>query len=687
MSDHVIVLPHSLWGRQAEIGEWPDFAALQPEVFDAAFTAALSAHRAEIDAIAASAEPASFANTIAAMERAGRALSRVASVFYTLAGAHTDAALQALERTLSPKLSRHGSSIVLDAGLFARISDVYARRDAVAVAEELTAEDLRLLERVHQDFVRGGAKLEGEARARLAEIDARLSELGTAFSQNILADERNYVLPLGPEDLGGLPGFVRSAMAEAARERGLSGHALTLSRSIVVPFLTFSDRRDLRETAFKAWIARGENPGETDNRGLIGEILALRAEKAALLGFASFAAYKLDDAMAKTPSAVRALLEQVWDKARARALVDAAALRAVATAEGDNAPLEPFDWRYYSEKRRQAEFDFDEAALKPYFQLDHMIEAAFDVAARLFGLSFERLAEAPAWHPDVPVWRVRNADGVEIGHFLGDYFARESKRSGAWMSALRGQHKLDGGQTPIIYNVMNFAKPAEGEPALLSVDDAKTLFHEFGHALHGLLSDVTWPTLSGTSVARDFVELPSQLYEHWLTVPAVLERHARHVETGEPLPQALIDKMRAAENLDEGFRTVEYTASALVDLALHESGTAPADPLAREAEILQQLGMPREIVMRHRAPHFAHIFSGDGYSAGYYSYMWSEVLDADAFEAFTETGDAFDKATAEKLRRHVYSAGDTQDPAVLYTAFRGRMPTTEALLRKRGFAA
>ncbi|WP_224008117.1 M3 family metallopeptidase [Aureimonas sp. SA4125] len=682
-----MVLSHSLWHSTTSVGDWPDFEKLNPEVFDASFTAAMAAHRAEIAAVAGNAEPATFANTIAAMERAGRLLSKAASLFFTLAGAHTDAALQALERRLSPILSRHSSAIMLDAALFARIDDVFQRRAAIAVSEELSPEDLRLLERVHQDFVRGGARLEGEARLRLAEIDARLSELGTAFSQNILADERNFVLPLGDEDLGGLPGFVRSAMAEAARERGLSGHALTLSRSIVVPFLAFSERRDLREAAFKAWIARGENAGPTDNRGLIAEILSLRAEKAALLGFPSFAAYKLDDAMAKTPSSVRSLLEEVWGKARDRALGDAAALQALSAGDGGNAPLEPWDWRFYAEKRRQAEFDFDESALKPYFQLDRMIEAAFDVSSRLFGLSFERLSEAPTWHRDVRVWRVRNADGAEIGHFLGDYFARESKRSGAWMSALRGQHKLDGGQTPIIYNVMNFAKPADGEPALLSVDDAKTLFHEFGHALHGLLSDVTWPSLSGTSVARDFVELPSQLYEHWLTVPEVLERHALHVETGEPLPQALIDKMRAAENLDEGFRTVEYTASALVDLALHESGTAPADPLAREAEILAGLGMPREIVMRHRAPHFAHIFSGDGYSAGYYSYMWSEVLDADAFEAFTETGDAFDKATAEKLRRHVYSAGDSQDPAVLYTAFRGRMPTTEALLRKRGFAA
>ena len=663
----------------------PDFARIGPGLFAPAFDAAMAEHRAEIDAIAGQGEEPSFDNTIAAMERAGRALSRVAAVFFTLAGADTNEALEAIEREVSPKLSRHASAIALDAGLFARIDRLFEARESAA----LSPEDLRLLERVHTDFGRGGARLGGAARERLAEIDARLSELGTAFGQNVLADERDFVLPLGEDDLAGLPGFVRSAMAQSALERGIGAgrYALTLSRSIVVPFLSFSDRRDLRETAFRAWIARGEKPGPTDNRAIVAEILALRAEKATLLGYASFADYKLDDAMAKTPGAVRTLLEAVWTRARERAAADAEALQALSAAAGGNARLEPWDWRYYAEKRRQAEFDFDEAAVKPYFQLERMIEAAFDVASRLFGLSFERLAEAVGWTADVRVWRVRDRNGAEFGLFLGDYFARPSKRSGAWMSSLRRQQKLDGGQRPVIYNVMNFARPADGEPALLSIDDARTLFHEFGHALHGLLSDVTWPSLSGTSVARDFVELPSQLFEHWLEVPEILERHALHVATGAPLPQALAAKMAAARTFGAGFETVEYTSSALVDLALHEAAEAPADPLAREREILAGLGMPRAIVMRHRSPHFAHIFSGDGYSAGYYSYMWSEVLDADAFEAFTETGDPFDPATAARLLRHVYSAGDTADPAALYIAFRGRLPTPDALLRKRGFAA
>ncbi|KAB0681229.1 M3 family metallopeptidase [Aureimonas leprariae] len=660
----------------------PAFDGLDRASFGPAFDAAMAAHRAEIDAIADAPEPPTFANTIAAMERAGEAIERTASSFYALAGADTDDTIQAIEREVAPKLSRHSSAIALNAKLFARIDAVFSRKD------DLTGEDRRLVERVHIGFVRGGAKLEGEARERLAAVNARLSELGTAFSQNVLADEKSFVLPLTADDLAGLPDFVVSGMREAARERGIDGYALTLSRSIVVPFLTFSDRRDLREAAFKAWIARGENEGPTDNRQIIKETLELRAEKARLLGYDTYAAYKLDDTMAKTPSAVRALLTEVWEQAVTRAGRDATALAGIVATGGANEPLEPWDWRYYAEKRRRAEFAIDEAALKPYFQLERMIEAAFDVASRLFGLSFERLPDAKAWRPEVRVWRVRNRDGREVGLFLGDYFARSSKRSGAWMSALRDQHKLEGShQTPIIYNVMNFAKPAEGQPALLSMDDARTLFHEFGHALHGLLSDVTWPRLSGTSVSRDFVELPSQLFEHWLTVPDILQRHALHAETGEPLPPDLAAKLERARTFDAGFDAVEYTASALVDLALHESGEAPADPAAREAEILAELKLPREIVMRHRSPHFAHIFAGEGYSAGYYSYMWSEVLDADAFDAFTETGDPFDPKTAALLLANVYAAGGTKDPAELYQAFRGRMPTSAALLRKRGFAA
>ncbi len=661
----------------------PDFYALNAQDFRSGFDAAMNVHRAEIRTIADSEEAPSFANTIGALERAGADLERVASVFFALAGAHTNDELQALEREVSPKLSRHGSAISLDPQLFARIDALFASKDTLG----LGAEEARLLERTHAGFVRRGARLQGADRERLTDINARLSELGTAFSQNVLADEKSFALPVEAADLAGLPDFLLASMAQAAEERGATGHVVTLSRSVVVPFLTYCPNRALREQAFAAWTRRGESVGATDNRAIIEETLALRAQKAKLLGFPSFAAYKLDDTMAKTPDAVRALLSTVWERAVERARADAVKLQALAQDEGENGPIEPHDWRYYAEKRRRAEFDVDEGAVKSYFALDAMVEASFDVANRLFGLSFEPLPEARAWHPDARVWRVLAPDGTQKGLFIGDYFARSSKRSGAWMSALRSQHKLGRGQTPIIYNVCNFAKPAKGSPALLSMDDARTLFHEFGHALHGLMSDVTWPSLSGTAVARDFVELPSQLYEHWLGTRQVLARHARHVTTGEPLPEELAARLEAARTFDTGFDTVEYTSSALVDLGLHESGEAPADPMAREAEILAEIGMPREIVMRHRSPHFAHVFSGDGYSAGYYSYMWSEVLDADAFEAFEEQGDPFHADTAERLGRFIYSAGNSRDPAELYTAFRGRMPAPDALMRKRGLTA
>ncbi|WP_246722927.1 M3 family metallopeptidase [Aureimonas sp. OT7] len=681
--------PHDLSPFDASVFDFdgpaglPDFSKLTADRFEPAFEEAMASHAAEISAIANADAPPSFDNTVAAMERAGALLRRVSATFHALAGANTDDALQAVERAVSPRLSRHSSAISLNEALFARVDALYEARHTLG----LDAESLRLLERMHLGFVRSGARLVGRDRDALAEINARLSELGTAFSQNVLADEKSYALPVPGAALEGLPGWLVAAMAEAAQARGMAGHVVTLSRSLIVPFLTYCRDRALRETAFAAWTARGEHDGPHDNRPIMAETLRLRAEKARLLGYDSFAAFKLDDSMAKTPDAVRTLLTSVWDKARVRAAADAEALAALAVAEGDNAALAPFDWRYYAEKRRQAEFSFDEGALKPYFQLDRMIEASFDVANLLFGLTFERIENARAWHPDARVWQVLRADGSTVGIFIGDYFARSSKRSGAWMSALRGQDKLDGGHTPIIYNICNFAKPAKGQPALLSMDDARTLFHEFGHALHGLLSDVTWPSLSGTSVSRDFVELPSQLYEHWLGVPEILERHARHVETGEALPAELVRRMEETRNFDAGFDTVEFTASALVDLALHEMGQAPDDPIAAEAEVLARIGMPDAIVMRHRSPHFAHVFSGDGYASGYYSYMWSEVLDADAFEAFTETGDPFDPAMAQSLLRNIYSAGNSRPADVLYQAFRGRMPDAGALMRKRGLAA
>ena len=487
--------------------------------------------------------------------------------------------------------------------------------------------------------------------------------------------------------VAGLPEFLTSAMAQSAEARGEKGRfAITLSRSIYEPFTTFSDRRDLREIAFRAFISRGENGGATDNREVVASTLRLRAEKAKLLGYENYAALKLDLTMAKTPAAVFDLLNPVWERAREKAAEDQVELQGLASEAGQNHPIAGWDWRFYQEKLRVRKYAFDEAELKPYLQLERIIAACFDVATRLFGVRFAEKPGIATWHPDARVFEVLNPDGSRLGTFLADYFARPSKRSGAWMSELASAYSLGGGQRPVIYNIMNFAKPSPGQPALLSLDEAKTLFHEFGHALHGMLSTVTWPSISGTSVSRDFVELPSQLYEHWLTVPAIIEKHALHYETGKPMPKALIDKMLAARNFGAGFATVEFASSALVDMAYHSRSDAPAEPLAFEAETLEKLGAPEAIPMRHRTPHFGHVFAGEGYSAGYYSYMWSEVLDADAFNAFEETGDAFDPALAARLKENIYAAGGSKDPEELYIAFRGKMPTPDAMMAKRGLA-
>ncbi len=658
----------------AEFG-LPPFAQITDADFAPAFDAGLAEARARIAEIAADPAPPTFSNTIAALELAEATLDRVAGVFYNLAGADSTDAREALQRELAPKMSAFSSEVTMNRPLFARIEDLWQRRETLG----LTPEESRVLELYRRMFIRAGAQLQGEAAARMSAVKERLAVLSTRFSQNVLADERGWWMPLAEADLEGLPDFVIASARAAAEERGQPGHVLTLNRSLIVPFLQFSPRRDLRETAFAAWAARGASGGETDNRPVAAEILALREERARLLGYDSFAAYKLEPEMARTPAAVRDLLMQVWAPARARAEADAAILEAMMHEDGINGALEPWDWRYYSERRRRAEHDLDEAALKPYLSLDAMIGAQFDVANRLFGLEFRPLLDAPLYHPDARAWEVTR-NGRHMAVFIGDYFARASKRSGAWCSAFRSQRRLGADVRPVVVNVCNFAR---GEPALLSYDDARTLFHEFGHALHQMLSDVTHPLISGTSVARDFVELPSQLYEHWLEVPEVLEKHARHWQTGVPMPQDMLARLLAAGTYDQGFATVEYIASALVDLAFHE-GAAPADPMAMQARVLAEIGLPHAIPMRHATPHFTHVFSGDGYSAGYYSYMWSEVMDADAFAAFEEAGDAFDPDTAEKLERFILSAGGSQEAEALYTAFRGRLPGVEALLKGRG---
>jgi peptidyl-dipeptidase Dcp len=663
----------------------PPFANLKIADVAPAFDSALKQHRAEIDAIADATTAPDFANTIDALELSGHGLDQVSSVFWNLAGTDSTDEIRALERQLTPVLSAHSTATTNNRLLFDRIHTLHEQRDRLG----LSPEQLRVLEKKHLGFVRRGAALEGAPKQRMGEILERLAVLGTEFRQNLLADESAYQLILESDaDLGGLPDFLRAAAAQAATERGLAGkHVITLSRSLIEPFLTFSSRRDLRERAFKAWIARGENGGATDNRALVAEMLALRQERARLLGFASFADYKLDDTMAKSPKAVAELLERVWQPAVARARTERDKLAAMAAEHGVKSAIEPWDWRYWAEKVRVAEFDLDEASLKPYLPLDAMIEAAFHTAHRLFGLNFAERHDVPVYHPEVRAFAVSDARGRPVGLFYADYFARASKRSGAWMTAFRSQEKLRSDIRPIIVNVMNFAKGAPGEPALLSFDDARTLFHEFGHGLHGLLSDVTYPSIAGTAVARDFVELPSQLFEHWLETPEILSRFARHYRTGEPMPAAMMEKVKASRTFNQGFATIEYLSSALVDMAFHSEDLAGRDPIAFEADVLAKIGMPREIVMRHRTPQFAHIFSGDGYSAGYYSYLWSEVLDADAFAAFSETGDVFDPAVAARLKDHVYAAGGREQPDAAYIGFRGKLPSVEGLLKKRGLAA
>jgi peptidyl-dipeptidase Dcp len=665
----------------------PPFDRIKPEHFPPAFAHAFAAHAAEVAAIAADPSEPTFANTIVALERGGDALTRVGSVFHVLAGAHTNDAILEIERDLAPQEAKHWNRILMDENLFRRIDALQRRKDQLG----LTAEEGRVLDRYHVMFTRAGAALDAAAKARLAEINERLATLGTSFAQNVLADEQGYTLVLeGEDDLAGLPDFVRAAARAAAEERGLADkHVITTSRSSADPFLQFSARRDLREKIFRAWVARGDGGGATDNKAIIAEMVVLRAERARLLGYPTFAHYRLDDAMAKTPEAVRALLDRVWAPARQHAMEDRDALQSLVQAEGGNFALAPWDWRYYAEKLRKARCDIDEATVKPYFLLERIIEAAFYTANRLFGLTFERRDGIPVWHQDVRVWEVRDAAGRHRGLFFGDYFARASKHSGAWMTTLRDQEKLKGDIRPLVVNVMNFSKAGAGEPTLLSFEDAKTLFHEFGHALHALLSDVTYPMVSGTGVLTDWVELPSQLYEHWLEHPDILRRFALHHRSGEPMPPDLLQRLVAARTFNQGCATVEYVASALIDLDLHLARPAADESFdinTFEQSALARIGMPAEIVMRHRPTHFQHVFAGSGYAAAYYSYMWSEVLDADAFSAFEETGDIFDPGTAKKLHDHVYSAGGTRDPAELYTAFRGRLPTPEGLLKRRGLS-
>jgi peptidyl-dipeptidase Dcp len=661
----------------------PPFDAIETGHFAPAFKEALAQHAGEIAQIAGNSEAPSFDNTIAALELAGRPLRRVDMVFSQLAGANTNAELQAVERDMAPVVTRHWNDIFLNAKLFARIDRLHRERDRLG----LDAEQRRVLERYHLDFVRAGAQLTNAQRARYAEISERLAVLATEFAQNVLGDENEVVFALTEAEVDGLPSDAKAAAAELARDRKLNApYAASTSRSSVEPVLRHANDRSVREKIWRAFVSRGRNGNAHDNRKIIAEIVALRTELAGLLGYPTYADYKLADTMAKTPGAAQTLLERVWVRGRARAEADAQALQGLMDAEGASASLEPWDWRYYAEKLRLARYDFDESAIKPYLELDRVIDAAFYTAGRLFGVSFTPRPDIVGYHPDVRVWTVERG-GKTIGLFYGDYFARPGKRSGAWMTSFRDQQKLGGEVLPIIVNTCNFNKPPEGEPALLSRDEARTVFHEFGHGLHGLLSDVTYPRLSGTSTVRDFVELPSQLYEHWLEAAPVLAR-LTHYRTGAPIPEELLARMQAARTADTGFETVEMLSSALLDMAYHTRPAGePIDADSIERETLERIGMPPQIALRHASPHFLHIFSGDGYSAGYYSYLWSEVLDADGFTAFDEAGDPFDPPTAQRLYTYVYSAGGMRDFAEAYRLFRGRDPDIAGLLKQRGLDA
>lgn len=675
------------------VAEWtgpyggiPPFDKIRVGDFEPALEAGMKKHLEEIDKIASSPEPASFKNTIAAMERAGKMLDRVQRIYSIWSGNMSTPEFQAVQREMAPKLAAFSDKIIQNEALFKKIEAVYNSPHK----SQMTAEQQRLVWLHYTNFVRSGAKLDRKQKDRLSEINQELAGLFTKFSQNVLADETGQMLVLDHEnDLAGLTFSVKNAAAEQAREKNLSGKwVIANTRSSVDPFLTYSGKRALREKAWKMFINRGDNGDELDNNGIITEILQLRAERAQLLGYPTHAHWRLENTMAKTPGKAMELLEAVWGPAVARVREEVADMQALADKERAGITIAPWDYRYYAEKVRKARYDLDQNQVKPYMQLDKLREGMFWVAGELFNFNFSPVDDVPVYHPDVKVWEVKDkTSGKHVGLWYFDPYARDGKRSGAWMNAYRVQQRMDEAVTTIVSNNSNFVKGKPGEPVLISWDDATTLFHEFGHALHGLSSNVTYPSLAGTAVVRDYVEFPSQLLEHWLATPEVLQRFALHYETGEPIPRELVDRIERAATFNQGFSTTEYLASALIDMKLHLSKEKEIDPDKFEKEALAELGMPKELVMRHRTPHFSHIFSGDSYSAGYYSYLWSDVLTADAYDAFREAGGPFDEAVGARLRKNIFSAGNTVDPAEAYRAFRGKDPSIEPLMKKRGFPA
>lgn len=667
-------------------GGVPPFAKVKVELFAPAISAGMDEQRREIDAIAKNTAPATFENTIAAMEDMGRSYDHVMTLYHIWSSTMNGPEFQTVEREMAPKLAAFSDEITQNEALFKRIEAVYNSPDKA----KLTPEQQRLTWRHYTNFVRAGAKLDAPAKKRVAEINQRLATLFTNFSQNVLADEENYMVVLEKEaDLDGLSESIRSAAAAAAKGKGLEGKwVVTNTRSSVEPFLTYSNRDDLREKVWRNFVNRGDNGDARDTKKIISEILKLRAERAKLLGYETHAHWRLENSMAKTPERAMALMEEVWPAAVTRVREEVADMQALAKKSGLKRKIEPWDYRFYAEKVRKAKYDLDENEVKPYLQLEKLREGMFWVAGQLFGFSFSPVTNVEVYHPDVRVWEVKDkTSGKHVGLWYFDPYARKGKKSGAWMNAYRIQERFKGEVTTIVSNNSNFVKGKEGEPILISWTDAETLFHEFGHALHGLSSNVTYPSIAGTRVARDYVEFPSQLLEHWLSTPELLEKYALHHQTGKPLPKELVAKIEKAATFNQGFSTVEYLSSALIDMKLHLAGNKDIDPGAFERDTLKALGMPPEIVMRHRTPQFNHVFAGDGYSAGYYSYLWSDSLTADAYNAFVEGKGPYDTAVAERLKKNVFSVGDTIDPAEGYRAFRGKDPGTEALMKKRGFVS
>ena len=680
MSDSVLLKPWT--GPHGGVPPWD---LVRPEEFVDAFDAAIKLSADDIQKIADRNEPPTFENTIVAMEKSGRELDRLENLFWVYASNLNLGPIPDIERVVAPKLSAHADSIYQNEKLFARLKAVYESDEKAS----MTLAQRRLIDDRYKTFVRRGAQLNSEEKASLSQINSRLARLFTDFSQNVLEDEKRFVTWIDDEsDLKGLPQSVIDAMKRAAEEREEPDRwAVTNTRSSMDPFLTYAENRKLREKVWRTYYNRCDNGDEHDNNEIISQIVGLRRQRAKLLGYPTHAHWRLENTMAKTPEPTMELMMKVWPKAVQRVKEEVADMQAIADKEltGDDAiTIEPWDYRFYAEKVRKDKYDLDFGKVKPYMQLEKLREGMFWVAGELFGMTFEP-TDVPVFHPDVRVWEVKDPNGKHIGLWYFDPYARSGKRSGAWMTAYRVQEDMGQPVTPIVSNNSNFVQGAKGETVLISWDDAVTLFHEFGHALHGLCSDVDYPSQAGTAVARDYVEFPSQVLEHWLDTPEVLSKYCVHHETGEPLPQDLIDKIKKASTFNQGFATVEYLASALVDMKLHTSNQARIDPDEFERKTLEDIGMPKELPMRHRTPHFMHLFSSDSYSAGYYSYLWADALTADAAEAFERAGSFYDETLSKSLYENVFKVGDTIDAADGFRAFRGRDVDTEALMRKRGF--